>query len=308
MNCEKCGQNNAPDASFCTWCGTTLVPEIDQNAIPHRDLGQLISRTFDVYGKNFWAFIIIGLPPQLLGLITLFAFPDIPSGFPVDFGSETSQDTFDDIAAAGPVLMLIGFLTFFAVVIVQGATIHAVAKQYLNQDIDVSESLRRGLSKSLILIVASILALIPLVIAGGLAVFLIGIPLLIFLIISLTFTFPLIMIKGVGPVSALTGSFNFVKGSRMRVLGVGIVFLLLQFGLQVVASIVTGIITNISDPLATFVSSAATAVIAPIMFIGLTVFYFDIRSRKEGLTLDTLAAELGEGVPGGSRPNDLRDM
>ena len=293
MKCEKCGQDNVAQAEFCTWCGTKLDPVIDSNVIPSRDLGQLISHTFHLYGKNFWQFILIGLPPQILGFITLLAVPELVPDLTAEFGSDASREAaFEELTAAAPSALLVGLLTFFATVIAQGATIHAVARQYLGQAVEVMPSLQKGLSKSLILIIAAIIAVIGLMAASLLIVILVGIPLIIFLIISWAFIFPLIVIEGAGPVSALAGSYSLVKGNRWRVLGIGIVFILINFGIQVSITIVAGIIGGISDPLGTVFSTIGTVLLAPVMFIGLTVVYFDLRSAKYGLTLDSLAVDL----------------
>jgi hypothetical protein len=307
--CEKCGQDNAADATSCTWCGTPLVPVVDPNSIPNRDLGQLISHTFHLYGKNFWQFILIGLPPQILGFVTLLAFPDIGPDFSYGFGSEAaSEAAIEEFAGFTRVFVPISILSALAVLIVEAATIHAVGKQYLGQNIDVLASLRRGLSKILILIAVSILMMLALMVTAPLMLILIGIPLAIFLVISWAFVFQMVMIEGKGPISALGSSFNLVKGSRLRVLGIGIVFILIQIGLQILITIATGAIDDVSQPLATITSSVALAVISPIMFIGLTVVYLDLRARKEGLTLDTLAMEMGERVSGAASSDDLRDM
>ena len=194
------------------------------------------------------------------------------------------------------------------VLVVQGATIHAVGKQYLGQNIDVMESLKRGLSKLFILIIVGILVVLALSLTAPLMLILIGIPLAFFLAISWAFVFQVVVIEGEGPFAALGGSYNLVKGSRWRVLGIGIVYLLIQVGLQIFITVITSAIGGIVQPLATLVSSIAYALLAPVMFISLTVLYFDLRARKEGLTLDSLSLEMGDSVAGVKNPEDLRDM
>ena len=307
--CEKCDQDNAADASFCTWCGTPLVPMVDQNVIPYRDLGQLINQTFHLYGKNFWQFILIGLPPQILGFLALLLIPDQPQGFTYIFESEATREAaFEDWAEVAPQMFFIGILSAVATVVVLGATIHAVGKQYLGQTIDVMASLRKGLSKIIILIAAMILIFVAFMITAPFMVFLIGIPIAIFLVISWSFVFQAIMIEGKGPIAALGASYSLVKGSRWRILGIGIVFFLINFGTQVLISIATGIVDDFSQPLATVISSVALALLAPVMFISLTVVYFDLRSRGGWLTLDSLAMDMGERVTGSTGSEDLRDM
>ncbi|NQW20074.1 MAG: hypothetical protein HQ477_05030 [Chloroflexi bacterium] len=192
-----------------------------------------------------------------------------------------------------------------------GATIDAVARQYGGRNVDALVSLRRGLSKLWILIVSSILAMLAISLSGVLILILIGIPLIIFLMISWAFIFPLILIDGAGPVSALTGSYDLVKGSRWRVLGIAIVFFLISIVIQILIRIVTGIVDGFSEPLAVIMSSIGMALLAPVAAIGLTVVYFDLRARKQGLTLDSLALEMDPGAvrSSGTPPtDDLRNL
>jgi hypothetical protein len=307
--CEKCDQENVASAEFCTWCGTPLEPVVDENAIPHRDLGQLIGHTFHLYGKNFWQFILIGLPPQVLGLLVLLLVPDLPQGFSSDFASDSSrQEAIDDFADAVPVLLFVGLATALATIVVVSATIHAVGMHYLGSSIDVMVSLRRGLSKLLTSIVVGILLVLAIMVMSPLLIILIGIPVMIFVAISWVFAIQLVMIQGAGPVEALKGSWNLASGNRWRILGIGIVYALLQMALQFLITVVTGAVDGVNQSLATVLSGIGYAVIAPIAYIGLTVLYFDLRSRDQRLTLDSLAVEMGEQAPMNSRPEDLRDM
>jgi hypothetical protein len=296
-------------AEFCTWCGTQLEPVVDENAIPHRDLGQLIGHTFHLYGKNFWQFILIGLPPQVLGLLVLLLVPDLPQGFSSDFASEASREAaVDDFADAAPVLFLVGIATALATIVVIGATVHAVGTQYLGSSVHVMVSLRRGLSKLLTAVVIGILFVVTLMVMSPLMIILVGIPAIIFVAISWIFAIQLVMIEGARSISALKGSWDIASGNRWRILGIGIVFALLQMALQFLITVVTGAVDGVSQSLATVLSGIGYAVIAPIAYIGLTVLYFDLRSRDQWLTLDSLAVEMGEQAPIISRPEDLRDM
>ena len=309
MKCEKCDQENVASAEFCTWCGTQLEPVVDENAIPARDLGQLIGHTFHLYGKNFWQFILIGLPPQVLGLLVLLLVPDLPQGFSSDFASEASREAaVDDFADAAPVLFLVGIATALATIVVIGATVHAVGTQYLGSSVDVMVSLRRGLSKLLTAVVIGILFVVTLMVMSPLMIILVGIPAIIFAAISWIFAIQLVMIEGARSISALKGSWDIASGNRWRILGIGIVFALLQMALQFLITVVTGAVDGVSQSLATVLSGIGYAVIAPIAYIGLTVLYFDLRSRDQWLTLDSLAVEMGEQATIISRPEDLRDM
>ena len=291
MKCEKCGQDNYADASSCTWCGGPLTPEIISNLIPHRDLGQLINHTFSLFGQNFAQFIAISLPVPLIGFVGFLLLPEPP----FDSTSEITQEAFfeyfvDLISVMIPLTLLIGL----AALISQGATIHAVGMRYLGQKINVLRSYRIAIGKAWILVVAGLVVILGFLISLILMLVLIGIPLGFFLLVSWAFVFPVVMIERAGPISALEGSYNLVKGSRCRVLGIGIVFVLLNMVLGMVVGTATTAAGSFSEPVAAIVSGIFQMLLMQFMIIGLTVVYFDLRSRKNRLTLDSLAIELGE--------------
>jgi hypothetical protein len=308
MKCEKCEQVNAPDATSCTWCGNPLVPLIASNVIPGRDVGQLIGHTLNLYGNNFWKFILIGLPPQLLGLITLLILPDFGTSFTAEFGTEQSYEAaLEEFRDAMLVIFPLAIIAGLVSLVVQGATIHAVGKLYLGQNIDVLRSLGRGFSKLWVLLASLIVIVLALLFTLPLMLILVGFVLAVFLMVSWSFVFQLVVIEGAGPISALGGSYNLVKGSRCRVFGVILVFALINITLQIFMTVATGVVSEINEPISVFLSVVGYAVMAPLWMIALTVFYLDLRARKEGLTLDSLAVEYGHDVVGVPVSDDLRN-
>ncbi len=305
MKCGECGQTNVEHAGSCTWCGAPLVPEAGPNFIPHRNLRQLVSHTFSLYRKNFWSFILIGLPIQILGVAALFLLPELTSGTVGGFTPDVAPENSINLAR---IMIPLGLLMGLFTLVTQGATTLVVRTQYLGHEINVLASYRRAISKAWILIIAGFLGVLVLsipmflgtlllIVSGlfGMSVLIVlGIPLMIFFGISFVFMFHLVMIEGTGPVSALRGSYDLVKGSRWRVLGIGITFVLISFGIQILIGAANAIIGNFNQPLATIISVIGQALLAPVMYIGLTVIYFELRARKEGLTLDSLSLELAQ--------------
>jgi len=113
-------------------------------------------------------------------------------------------------------------------------------------------------------------------------IFFIGIPLAIFIAISFAFVVPIVMLEGAGPIDALQRSYNLVKGSRMRVLGIGIVFILLVIGLNITFSLISLIVGDSSLAVETVITAIGQVLITPVTGIGLTVVYFDLRIKREG--------------------------
>ena len=137
-----------------------------------------------------------------------------------------------------------------------GATTHAVALQYLGETISVGESYRKALAKAWFLIVAAVIVWVALIAAIFLSFIIIGIPLFLLLLVSWAFTTQAIMIDGEGPTSALGRSYDLVKGSRCRVLGIGIVFFLIAIGLTILIGILSAIFGISSTAIGSLVSNA----------------------------------------------------
>ena len=64
---------------------------------------------------------------------------------------------------------------------------------------------------------------------------------------------------------------------------------------NVVAAIIPGLSTDFRSGLATAATTLVDALIAPIFPVVLTLLYFDLRVRKEGLDLDQLAQQTSPG-------------
>ena len=123
---------------------------------------------------------------------------------------------------------------------------------------------------------------------------LVGIPLLFFILIVWNFHAEAIMIEGKRNLDSLSRSYELVKGSWWRVFGIFVVFLLLAAACFMAAAALVVAVSSIAYSGVGFILiGAAVVVIMPIMAIGSAVLYLDLRVRKEGYTLDDLAAEVG---------------
>ena len=281
MKCDNCGQENAVGSKFCTWCGNELPMASADSPMGRRDLGQLISYTFELYRNNFQKFFLLALPIALVNILPAFVFTDLidPNTIQDDESLEEFLDQFGTFFGAIFSLVVIsGVIGLF----VQGAVSHAVGTHYSGKQINVTNSYFRSLSNILALIVAMILVFLALAISFPLMIFFIGIPLAIFIAISFAFVVPIVMLEGAGPIDALQRSYNLVKGSRMRVLGIGIVFILLVIGLNIPFSLISLIVGDSSLAVETVITAIGQVLITPVTGIGLTVVYFDLRIKREG--------------------------
>ena len=92
-----------------------------------------------------------------------------------------------------------------------------------------------------------------------------------------------------GVVASFRRSAVLVKGEWWRVFGIGCCYVLV-FAIPLVFALM---LLRQADPLLGILVSAVISTAAmPWMFIGATLVYFDLRLRKEGFTLETLASEI----------------
>jgi hypothetical protein len=273
-----------------------------------RNLGDILSETFAIYKNNFPRFAAIvasvQVPLIIVTVIVVFTFMAI---FLQQGGIKDFEDIFRLMYAIIPAYILVVLVSFVAGVLMQGALIHAVSEQYLQQPVNIGRAfrftwrrMRNTLGATLLggLAVTGILLTtigIPaaiyfattrainlelIVLAISLAA--IGIPAAIYLGITWTFAIYAALLEGCSPIAALSHSAALVKQSWWRVLGIMILLTLIVLAINVVISFVPvlgGIIAAILSP--------------PITAIGATLLYFDLRVRKQGYSLDALANELG---------------
>ena len=93
--------------------------------------------------------------------------------------------------------------------------------------------------------------------------------------------------------AALGRSRGLVQGSWWRVFGIGIVFVVVLILATFIASIPGLILGMANDTLGGLLVTMGSVFVAPIGYVGATLVYFDLRVRKEGYNVETLASEVG---------------
>ncbi|MFH1140380.1 MAG: zinc-ribbon domain-containing protein [Chloroflexota bacterium] len=294
MNCPNCHTYNPDNARYCGRCGTTLEPpgegqrvrqgqpssgpEGPQEPYLHaggpagrlapRTLGELVRETLSVYRWNFWLMLWLAIPANVPFFIAVLPFsPALRSA--------------------------ITFAGLFTGLLAYGAAIYAVCRWYLGRRVNAATCYAAASLSAVSLLLAFLVVFSALLVGALLSLALIGIPLLVFVMVILFCYAQAIMIEGKSPLQALIRSYNLVHGSWWRVFGVGAALAAL---LLVVASITAlpGYLLGPKHPLlGGLLASLGGVLVTPIAYIGATLVYFDLRVRKEGYTLDTLAAELG---------------
>jgi hypothetical protein len=111
-----------------------------------------------------------------------------------------------------------------------------------------------------------------------------------------------IVLEGKNALAALGRSWQLVRGSFWRVLGI---YLLLTLLVIVLTAVPGGILNNVivfifNDPIADFVIQQALSqlvnyltqiLILPISLLAFTLLYYDIRVRKEGYDMELMAQQ-----------------
>jgi hypothetical protein len=99
---------------------------------------------------------------------------------------------------------------------------------------------------------------------------------------------------------ALRRSWELTRGFRWKTLGLWVIALALLAGLAIgagfLAAGVEALLGN-GEALSTVVVALVSLLIYPLLSCVLTLFYYDLRVRKEGFDLEMLSQQLGAAAP-----------
>jgi hypothetical protein len=144
--------------------------------------------------------------------------------------------------------------------------------------------------------IAEIIGFVLLVIPG-LAVFCAA----VYLAVRWSLAIAAMMAEDVGPIRGLGRSWNLVSGQWWRTFGilliVWIMQLIITYGLVILFGLIAALVTTGDFQLAVAQvgGTLLSALVSPIATIAITLLYFDLRVRKEGLDLDQLAQQTSPG-------------
>jgi len=269
------------------------------------ELGELLDRAFTLYRRHFLTFILISALPYVIAyagayLWGLAAGTGVAAGRPIGF------------SAAVLVSAAIGFVLYMiAVAASQAASFYAVSEQYLGRPATFAEAYRSTKGKLLQVIGTTLYVGL----AAGVGILLFIIPGIIIMCrgsVAIAAT----ILEDLGPRAAFSRSWELTKGFARRALSIlaiasliGVIAqMIFQFPFTMLAVALRG---TPAAPFITFLSSMgqllATILSAPVAFIASTVFYYDLRVRKEAFDLERLLKSLGGTSPfgGGIAPGPL---
>ncbi len=239
-------------------------------------LGEILDRTFSLYRQNFLLFIgLSGLPQMLILGFNLAQLWNKGKGF--ELGIFVS-------------LLLMAIVYLFAYLFAQGGAIVAVSDLYLGRASTITGVLSRVWGELLPLF--GVLLLNGLVIMGGLILLVIpG----VYLMCRLLVCVPVALIEKRGPRDSLSRSFDLTRDNAGRAFVIFVLALVITFaasflfvfpfGLALVwvaknpdSMRIWGILTQVA-------SSAAEVLSRPVLLIATSIFYYDLRVRKEAFDL-----------------------
>jgi len=266
-------------------------------------LGEILDRTFTLFRRHFVLWIGITAIPQLIAL----AFQLLRT-FAV--GPGTAAVTSLTLILVSLAVFLIAYV---ASLFAQGATFFAVGDLYLSRPVSVANCLRRAWSEIGTVFAVGLLNGLA-ILAGAIALIIPGIYIGCRLIVSV----PAALIEQRGPSEALGRSWRLTKDNAGRAFVMVLLYLVIVFAAVMIVQAPFMIAIAFSKgnyamlQLWTVLMQVGNAlvniVVSPILLIATSIFYFDLRVRKEAFDLQFMMDPTSERMtpPGaGSVPSIL---
>lgn len=270
-------------------------------------VGEILDRAFKIYWRNFGTLarivLVVVVPAQVLSVI--IALTTTPPGFTPGVGAtELDQVQVGQIAiyAAGQILVaLVGLVVY---VLSTGGSFRAVSQAYLGGRPDWRQSLRFAADRARRLIWLSLLLAVFLLFAF-IALFVPG----VWLGISWLVAIPALLLEDARGINALSRSFRLVRGHWWPTFGcmLVVILVLLVVGAVVGSPVIAAAFLSPESLTATTLTSAVASTLSsvvstPLAAAVITLIYFDLRVRKEGLDLEQLAQLVGTPPPAPDAP------
>jgi hypothetical protein len=272
-------------------------------------IGELLDRTFSLYRRNFLLFIGISAIPHLFVLaVKLAQVAVMPVATRVNIAPQgpgfpaASPGISGNFAAYGAIALLGVIIYLAAILFSQGGTVFAVSELYLGRETTIGQSFSRAkgevwtllgvlILNGLVMIVSFLLLIIP------------G----IYMMCRLCVGVPAALLENLGPRESLERSFALTKDNAGRsfliyllyfvILYAAVLLFAIPFGIGIAFSHNDPALVRTWSALSEVGSFVAEVLIAPILTIGMSIFYFDLRVRKEAFDIQMMMNPLAGGVP-----------
>lgn len=278
-------------------------------------LGEILDRTFSLYRRNFLLFVGIMAIPQLLilvlnvGQVLLSSHPRRLAGLSTHHAQELSSSSLTTFGTLGVIVAIVFYLV--AYLFAQGGTIYAVSDLYLGRTTTIGESLGRMWGHLLKLLGVSLL--------NGLAVLVAMIALIIpgiWLACRLSTCVPAALLENLGTRESLERSFALTKDNAGRALLIGMLYAVMLYALMFLFAIPFGVavvmsarnpeMLRFSLTLLQVGNFCAGVLVGPFILIATSVFYYDLRVRKEAFDLQMMMNSAPSNPAADMRPRPLQ--
>jgi hypothetical protein len=261
------------------------MPELDLRPL---SLGEILDRTFTLYRRNFLLFVGITALPQLLVLTFKLAQTLLAST------THAPKQMSGTVIGLGVLAGLAGFVVYMvAYLFAHGGTVYAVSELYLGRPTSIGACLRRMrgqagtlLGVSILNFIAVFLSFILLIIPG------------IYVMCRLITSIPAALLENLGPSDSLSRSFALTKDNAGKAFLIYCLYFAVFYAmfLLLAGPLLFAIGLSVNNPamlktwmaLSQVGTSLATILVTPIFTIASTVFYYDLRVRKEAFDLQIM--------------------
>jgi hypothetical protein len=278
-------------------------------------LSDVLDETFRIYRRQFKAMVMVmgvmAVPLAILS-IAVIAVGGTLGMQALTSGGPNGPSVTAILATISTVIPLV-ILNTLARLVAGAAAVRVASDAILGLPTDVGGAYREAFRRLGTILGGNFLAGLA---ATLLAMTCIGIPFAIYIGLGWALVLPLIMIEGLGMSAAMGRSWGLVKGHRWRLLVALVLIGLIMYLLVSIPSGIFGFVGGIANAIlqagttGVLVVQAGNAVFGAlgetlfgaIAYIAITLFYYDLRIRKEAFDLQQRAqyADLsaGAGTPG----------
>jgi hypothetical protein len=220
-------------------------------------LGEILDGAFAIYRHQFWTFVTIAIACE--------GIPTLVNAYVLMGGGWMMH----------PILGLVGF-------------VRAIGAAYLGRQLPAGDALRFALGR-----------IWPLFVAGTSAYLLIGLGAIALLVPGVILACGYSVIAQVvmledlpGGTDALPRSWQLTKGYKGKALGLGIVIMLLFLLPALVAGFLI-VLFPVSEVVINIAGELFQMLVYPVFAAAFTLFYYDLRVRKEAFDVELLGHQLG---------------
>ena len=209
-------------------------------------------------------------------------------------GIPTIMDIYIELMGGGPqnpgLSLLDRLLTMVGGVLVTGATVHVVSEAYLGRTPTLGEAIRFAggrfgaiFGANFISGFLTLLAMLAFIIPG------------IVVACGYSVSAPAAALESGSATEATRHSWALTKGFRWKALGLWAVTIVLFLILYLAAGVLGGLagaLIGAADALLAVLGACVTLLIYPVISCVFTLFYYDLRVRKEGFDIEMLSDQL----------------